>query len=55
MANAVFPDTKARWDPFFKSLDQEAMLQEMMEVPLKLDFQANANEQGFNAKFFNSK
>jgi hypothetical protein len=27
----------------------------MLDVPLKLDFAANANDNGFNAKFFNSK
>lgn len=41
--------------PFFKSLDQEKLLAEMLDVPLKLDFAANANDNGFNAKFFNSK
>jgi serum/glucocorticoid-regulated kinase 2 len=41
--------------PFFKSLDQEKLLAEMLDVPLKLDFAANANDQGFNAKFFNTK
>ena len=41
--------------PFFKPLDQEKLLAEMLDVPLKLDFAANANDNGFNAKFFNSK
>lgn len=41
--------------PFFKPINVDNLMKEQFEVPLKLNFNENKNESGFNAKFFNSK
>ena len=41
--------------PFFASININKLMNETIDVPLKQDFTANQNKEGFNAKFFNSK